>query len=118
MQAEDAGCRRLAFERGLRNAEIRGRAASVTGRVTDTAGQPLPDIPLALMGPDEAEDAEPRERTWTDEEGRFVLDAEAPGDYRIEVRDTPFVDTSFPVSAPSISSAVVPVKAPPFRGSE
>lgn len=80
------------------------RAATVTGRVTDAAGQRLPGLSLTFVRPgsaDAPEDFAPQEGTWTDEDGRFVLDAEAPGDYLIQVDDKAFVDASFPVRAPS-----------------
>ncbi|MCY1018004.1 carboxypeptidase-like regulatory domain-containing protein [Pyxidicoccus sp. MSG2] len=80
------------------------RAASVTGRVTDAEGHPLPDLQLTFLRPGNAKtpgEGEPQEGAWTDAEGRFVLDADAPGNYRIEVTDAPFLDATFPVRAPS-----------------
>ncbi|QSQ21281.1 carboxypeptidase regulatory-like domain-containing protein [Pyxidicoccus parkwayensis] len=80
------------------------RAASVTGRVSDAEGRPLPGIQLIFVRPgpaDAPENTEPQESTWTDAEGRFVLDAQEPGDYRIDVLGAPYVDASFPVRAPA-----------------
>jgi protocatechuate 3,4-dioxygenase beta subunit len=79
------------------------RAAIVTGRVTDAEGRPLPDLAIALVRPTPPESPwdEPQEDTWTDAEGRFVLDAKAPGDYRIDVSAESFIEESFPVRAPS-----------------
>ncbi|WP_164010970.1 MSCRAMM family protein [Pyxidicoccus trucidator] len=81
------------------------RAASVTGRVTDTGGRPLPGIELAFGRVYQREDvieySFSPEKTWTDAEGRFVLDAEEPGDYLLEAPDAPFLEASFPVRAPS-----------------
>ncbi|QSQ21282.1 carboxypeptidase regulatory-like domain-containing protein [Pyxidicoccus parkwayensis] len=80
------------------------RAASVTGLVTDAAGQPLPDIQLVLIrpGPPGApDDSDTVDSAETDAEGRFILDAEEAGDYRIDNVNEPFLRTSFPVRAPS-----------------
>ncbi|WP_164010971.1 MSCRAMM family protein [Pyxidicoccus trucidator] len=83
------------------------RAASITGRVTDTEGRPLPGIQLAFGHPlpHEREDgisySISPERTWTDAEGRFVLDAAKPGNYLLEAPDAPFLKASLLVRAPS-----------------
>ncbi|MCY1019262.1 carboxypeptidase regulatory-like domain-containing protein [Pyxidicoccus sp. MSG2] len=78
------------------------RAASITGRVTDTEGRPLSGIQLVPQRADtEAEDTGAREHAWTDEEGCFVLDTEEPGDYRIIVTDKSFLNAAFRVRAPS-----------------
>ncbi|MCP3136905.1 carboxypeptidase regulatory-like domain-containing protein [Pyxidicoccus xibeiensis] len=80
------------------------RASSVSGRVTDAEGQPLKALELTLVRPgpeDDPGNTERQEETWTDEDGRFVLDADAPGDYRIEVQDGRFLDAELPVRAPS-----------------
>ncbi|NMO15301.1 carboxypeptidase regulatory-like domain-containing protein [Pyxidicoccus fallax] len=109
------------------------RAASVSGRITDAEGHPLAGLPLQSVRPVEpTEDApgkeEPQDRTWTDEEGRFSIDVSEPGDYRIDVRDTPFIDASFPVRAPakdvhltlkrgaSVAGTVVESNGLPLRG--
>ncbi|WP_164010968.1 carboxypeptidase regulatory-like domain-containing protein [Pyxidicoccus trucidator] len=77
------------------------RAASITGRVTDTEGRPLSGIRLVPVRADtEAEDTEAHEDAWTDEEGRFVLDTEEPGNYRIHVTATSFLGGAFRVRAP------------------
>ncbi|MFP2927004.1 carboxypeptidase regulatory-like domain-containing protein [Pyxidicoccus sp. 3LG] len=80
------------------------RASSVTGRVTDPEGKPLPGLELSLVRP-ESDDPpyfpELQEKAWTDEDGRFVLDADAPGKYHLEVRDERFLDIALPVRAPS-----------------
>ncbi|MFP2907755.1 carboxypeptidase regulatory-like domain-containing protein [Pyxidicoccus sp. 3LFB2] len=77
------------------------RAASITGRVTDTEGRPLSGIRLVPERVDpETEDTGAHEHAETDEEGRFVLDTKEPGDYRILVTDTPFLSVAFRVRAP------------------
>jgi protocatechuate 3,4-dioxygenase beta subunit len=75
------------------------RLPSVEGRVTDTTGRPLPRIELRLMTLD-AEDAVVSQ-DWTDDEGRFVLDAEGPGAFHIEVEDERYLRDSFPVRVPA-----------------
>jgi protocatechuate 3,4-dioxygenase beta subunit len=85
------------------------RAASITGRVTDTGGRPVRGIKLSLVPAPKGragrkaakEDEYPLEDAWTDAEGRFVINADSPGDYLINVRDAHFLDTSFRVSAPA-----------------
>ncbi|MBZ4417474.1 carboxypeptidase-like regulatory domain-containing protein [Myxococcus sp. RHSTA-1-4] len=80
------------------------RAVSVTGRVTDAEGRPLAGIQLEFVRPlayDSVDLDEPQEGTWTDEDGRFVVDAPEPGDYRIDVLYAPLLEASFPVRAPS-----------------
>jgi protocatechuate 3,4-dioxygenase beta subunit len=79
------------------------RAATVTGRVTDAEGRPLPGLELTFVRPTPPDVPwdEPQEGTWTDAEGRFVLDAKEPGDYRIDISEVPFIEASFPVRAPS-----------------
>ncbi|MFP2927006.1 carboxypeptidase regulatory-like domain-containing protein [Pyxidicoccus sp. 3LG] len=80
------------------------RASSVEGRVTDSEGRPLKDLELSLMRPEPggaSNESELQEKTWTDEDGRFMLDASAPGSYVIEVRDERFLPEDIPVQAPS-----------------
>jgi protocatechuate 3,4-dioxygenase beta subunit len=80
-------------------------AFTVSGRVTDSAGQPVPGIQLTFgrsaSSSDDGERVLFLGNTWTEEDGRFSVDAEAPGDYRIEVLDKTLVEASFPVRAPS-----------------
>ncbi|MFP2927005.1 carboxypeptidase regulatory-like domain-containing protein [Pyxidicoccus sp. 3LG] len=80
------------------------RASSVTGRVTDAEGRPLKGLELALVlpGPEHPPyHSELQEKTWADEDGRFLLDAKAPGNYVIAVRDERFRPVAFPVQTPS-----------------
>ena len=80
------------------------RAASVTGRITDSEGHPAAGLELSFRRAhrsDDPDDSMAQEGTQTDEDGRFVLDAEEPGDYRIEVDDTRYLGAVFSVHAPA-----------------
>ncbi|MFP2927990.1 carboxypeptidase regulatory-like domain-containing protein [Pyxidicoccus sp. 3LG] len=79
------------------------RAASITGRVADEEGRPVPGAPLFLEMTDDTapENLELRRGTLSDEDGRFVVDARQPGDYRIAYRGRHFVEQSVPVKAPA-----------------
>ncbi|WP_163995680.1 carboxypeptidase-like regulatory domain-containing protein [Pyxidicoccus caerfyrddinensis] len=86
------------------------RATSVEGRLVDDTGKPVPGIELALRGPGEGdeEDFDPLfERTTSDVEGRFVLDAPTPGKARIDIDDDSFVPEKHPVRLPSREVQVV-----------
>ncbi|MFP2927002.1 carboxypeptidase regulatory-like domain-containing protein [Pyxidicoccus sp. 3LG] len=76
------------------------RASSITGNVTDAEGRPVRDLTLLLLHPGSDDDS-PLVETQTDEDGRFVLDADAPGDFRVAVRGSDHLDATFPVRAPS-----------------
>jgi hypothetical protein len=79
------------------------RVPTVEGRLTDASGQPLPRIRLWLARPGTKEDPVDivMSEGWTDEEGRFVLDAPTPGDYLIEARERRYRHVSLAVRAPS-----------------
>ncbi|WP_163988832.1 carboxypeptidase-like regulatory domain-containing protein [Pyxidicoccus caerfyrddinensis] len=76
------------------------RASAITGNVTDAEGRPVRGVELFLMRPT-SDDDERQLETSTDEDGRFVLDAEAPGDFVVAVRGSDHLDATFPVRAPS-----------------
>ncbi|MCP3136904.1 carboxypeptidase regulatory-like domain-containing protein [Pyxidicoccus xibeiensis] len=67
-------------------------ASSISGSAVDSAGRPIPGLKLTL---------ESQEATWTDEDGRFLLDAKAPGRYHIRVSDKRFLSGRATVQAPS-----------------
>ncbi|MCY1019599.1 carboxypeptidase-like regulatory domain-containing protein [Pyxidicoccus sp. MSG2] len=77
------------------------RAPSVTGHVTDAEGRPLAGIALDLQPAGERRRFWTEDSALTDEEGRFILDAEAPGDLYIKASDDRVRTEFFPVRAPS-----------------
>ncbi|MCP3136666.1 carboxypeptidase regulatory-like domain-containing protein [Pyxidicoccus xibeiensis] len=78
------------------------RASAITGNVTDAEGRPVRGVELFLMrSPSDDDERMLRTSTDTDEDGRFVLDAEAPGDFVVEVRSSDHLDANFRVRAPS-----------------
>ncbi|NTX63166.1 carboxypeptidase regulatory-like domain-containing protein [Myxococcus sp. CA051A] len=79
------------------------RTQTITGRVVDGAGQPISGVPLAmeLMGTEGPEDYEPQELTFSDRDGRFVMDAtRAGGSYEITARSDDYVHETVVATAP------------------
>lgn len=78
------------------------RAASIVGRIVDRAGRPVPGVHVALEKntPEEPVEYEPQEGAYSDRDGRFVLDASAPGEFRVHIREDDFLHTSIAVKAP------------------
>ncbi|QSQ11831.1 carboxypeptidase-like regulatory domain-containing protein [Myxococcus landrumensis] len=79
------------------------RAASITGRVLDPAGRPVPGLHLELERdtPEEPVEYELQEGTFSGRDGRFVLDASEPGEYRVLIREDHFLPARIAVKAPS-----------------
>ncbi|AGC41487.1 hypothetical protein MYSTI_00128 [Myxococcus stipitatus DSM 14675] len=78
------------------------RAASITGRVMDSAGRPVPGLHLELERdtPEEPVEYELLEGTFSGRDGRFVLDAPEPGEYRVRIREDDFLPARVAVKAP------------------
>lgn len=78
------------------------RAASISGRVVDSAGRPLAGIPLHLDRVVQApEDYAPQENSFSEEDGSFVLDGTQPGDYKVLALSERFVPTVISTPAPA-----------------
>lgn len=95
------------------------RAASVVGVVTDAEGQPVAGLQLTLVRPgppDDPDATDHQDSAETDAEGHFTLDAEEPGDYRIDLDDAPFLQESFPVRAPSSDVHLTPRRGASVEG--
>ncbi len=72
------------------------RVPTVEGRVTDTTGRPLPGLRVQLENFDTFES-----QASTDAEGRFVLDAPAPGDYHVALTEESYLHEPVAVRAPA-----------------
>ncbi|WP_342377790.1 carboxypeptidase-like regulatory domain-containing protein [Myxococcus stipitatus] len=85
------------------------RAASIIGRVLDSARRPVPGIHLELERdtPEEPVEYELHESTYSGRDGRFVLDANGPGEYRVRIREDHFTPALVPVKAPSTGVDII-----------
>jgi hypothetical protein len=77
------------------------RAKSVEGRVVDSSGAPLGDIPLKLGGQGLGDDDNLKESLRSDATGHFVLDVEREGEGVLGTTDPSFQDIQLPVRIPS-----------------
>ncbi|HZI14154.1 MAG TPA: carboxypeptidase-like regulatory domain-containing protein [Myxococcus sp.] len=79
------------------------RIPFVEGRLTDTAGQPLPHLRVQLVRIclEEGGVDEYQSHAYSDAEGRFVLDASAEGDHRVEVTEEEYLYEPATVHAPA-----------------
>jgi protocatechuate 3,4-dioxygenase beta subunit len=77
-------------------------AARVAGVLVDEEGKPIPDIRLYLMHPTElpGEFDMPPDWGWSDQEGRFSMDAPAAGGWVLTTEDERFLPQAVRVQAP------------------
>ncbi|NVJ22217.1 carboxypeptidase regulatory-like domain-containing protein [Myxococcus sp. AM011] len=78
------------------------RTQTITGRVVDSAGQPISGVPLAMepVGIEGPLDYEPQESAFSDRDGFFVMDATRAGSYKITARSEDYVEETVVVKAP------------------
>ena len=84
-------------------------AAPVTGVVVDDEGQPVSEVRVDLSRPvdPEEEDEMPSPMAWSDEEGRFAIDAPVAGEWTLGVVDERFISHGVRVQAPAENLRVV-----------
>jgi protocatechuate 3,4-dioxygenase beta subunit len=100
--------RRLEADTGRVDFTLRS-AATVTGVVVDEEGQPVSQLRLELSRPvaPEDEDEMSSPMAWSDEEGRFAIDASVAGEWTLGVADERFISKSVRVQAPAENLRVV-----------
>jgi protocatechuate 3,4-dioxygenase beta subunit len=78
-------------------------AARVAGVLVDEEGRPVPDIRLDLAHPTElpGEFDLPPDTVWSDEEGRFSMDAPLMGEWTLGISDEKYLSQSVRVQAPA-----------------
>jgi protocatechuate 3,4-dioxygenase beta subunit len=84
-------------------------ALPVAGVLVDEEGRPVPEIRLVLSHPAElpGEFDLPPDMAWSDEEGRFSMDAPLVGEWIISISDEKYLSQSVRVQAPAENLRVV-----------
>lgn len=79
--------------------------AAISGVVTDTAGRPVPAMPVMAVGVRGGTVAGAPARTTTDDRGVYRIYGLAPGDYLVSVVPPVVISRGFPIGAIAVTSS-------------